>query len=127
VGEIRFRAALAHGDERVRDSARAVLQRMGAEVVEPAGVEPLAVLVDGVGVDVVVAADDAPIGGVDVLRACRRRGGTTPFVILSRAIDELLWCAIELRLVSLVSTPFQPDTLVAALRGFRGGIGGARA
>jgi DNA-binding response OmpR family regulator len=118
---MRWRAALAHGDQRVRDSARAVLEAMGAEVLELAGGVPLSSAIDERGVDVVIAGDE--LGGVDALYACRRRGGTTPFVILSRAIDDVLWCAIELRLVSLVSTPFVPDTLVAAVRAVRGRMG----
>jgi DNA-binding response OmpR family regulator len=115
---MRWRAGLAHGDDRVRDSARAILEGMGADVLELGGGAPLSALIDEREVDVVIAGDE--LGGVDALYACRRRGGTTPFVILSRAIDEVLWCAIELRLVSLVSTPFVPDTLVAAVRAVRG-------
>jgi DNA-binding response OmpR family regulator len=114
----RFRAALAHRDDHVRGSAREVLDRMGADVIDVSNGAPLAALIAEHRVDVAIAGDE--LGGVDVLRDCRRRGGTTPFVILSRAIDDVLWCAIHLKLVSLVSTPFVPDTLIAAIRAVRG-------
>lgn len=120
-----FRAALALGDEHVH-AARAVLEGMGAEIVELHGGALGALLGgDGADLDLVIASDEH--GGVDALRDCRRRGGTIPFVILAPAIDELLWCAIELRLVSLVSTPCAPETLVAAVRSVRGWTGGGRA
>ena len=111
-----FRAALALGDEHAH-GARAVLEGMGAEIVELHAGARLGALLGGAGVDLVIASDEH--GGVDALRDCRRRGGTIPFVILARAIDDLLWCAIELRLVSLVSTPCSPETLVAAVRSVR--------
>ena len=115
-----FSVALADAEPEVRRTARAVLEGLGGVVIEVSNGETLEAIVTDFCVDLVVTGVPlAAATGVEVLRRCRRRGDRTPFVLMSPNVDEHLWCAIDLPLVTLVAAPAREDALVTALRSVR--------
>jgi DNA-binding NarL/FixJ family response regulator len=121
---VRIRVALADDQDLVREGLRALLERLGVEVVLLAadGAELLE-RVDATAADVIVADIRMPgLDGIAMVRELRRRGNRTPVVMLTTFEDgDSLLAAVEAGAQGfLLKGASSEDLLVAIDRAHRG-------
>jgi DNA-binding NarL/FixJ family response regulator len=111
---LRTRVALADDQELVREGLKALLTRLGIDVVveAPDGASLLSQLATTV-VDVIVSDIRMPgLGGVDMVRELRRRGDSTPVVLLTTFDDsELMLAAVNAGAQAFLLKDASPDDL----------------
>jgi CheY-like chemotaxis protein len=112
-----FRVALADDDPQVRQSARRVLEELGADVEEaPDGTGLRALVAQPGRVDLVVTDVAMPgATGLAVLAELRARGDQTPAVVVTGDIDIATSPALELGHVVTVAKPFTSAALKRAI------------
>jgi CheY-like chemotaxis protein len=118
-----FRVALADDDPQVRQSARRILEELGADVEEAIDGAGLRDLVAQPGRVDLVVTDVAMPGatGLAVLAELRARGDTTPAVVVTGDIDTATSPALELGHVVAVAKPFTSAALKRAIGFAMGG------
>ncbi|HTJ47316.1 MAG TPA: response regulator [Kofleriaceae bacterium] len=114
--------ALAEDDPEFRIILSEILLVRGYDVKEAADGIELWRWIERGGVDLVITDLLMPRRrGDEVLRHCRARGDTTPFIVMTTQIDWARRLA-GLPAVQIVAKPFTLDVMLTAIRGALAGV-----